>query len=227
MSKLIVFDVDGTILDSAGLMDRVLRHYSDERGMPLPCLDTVRIGYHAPHEYDFKWGLKREEQKKHLYDAFDIADEWSVSNDPEKTPLLFEGVKEALLLLKNQGHTLAIVTSKSEDPLLHLLEYHGVSGLFSAHRNRTDVARRGEPEKPHPDQLASVMRELNFKPADTLMVGDTTMDIHMGRAASALTLGVAWGLHPVDKLHDAGAHAVADTHFSDVMIRMRRLFSLD
>jgi phosphoglycolate phosphatase len=73
--------------------------------------------------------------------------------------------------------------------------------------------------------LLSVMRELSFTPERTAMVGDTTMDIHMGLAANANTLGVAWGAHPASHLLDAGAHAVIDTHCGDIVPALRKLLS--
>ena len=122
------------------------------------------------------------------------------------------------------GHTLAIVTSKPEAPLLHLLEYHKLQDIFSAHRNWDDIARRGEKEKPEPDMLLSVMRDLKFTPDQTIMVGDTIMDVKMGRAAKTHTIGVAWGMHPVTHLNEAGAHHIADTHFKHVVSTVKRIF---
>ncbi|MBI1214373.1 MAG: HAD-IA family hydrolase [Alphaproteobacteria bacterium] len=217
MTGLVVFDVDGTILDSYTLFEKAVHDYSREKGLPAPNLAAIRFGYSDPRNHDFKWGVSVEEQVQHLLTIFDMVDEWSMSGEHHRTPLLFEGVEEALMRLKGAGHTLGIVTSKPEAPLLHLLKYHGVQDLFATHRNWNDIKRRGEKEKPEPDMLQSVMRELGFAPERTVMVGDTTMDVKMGRAAGAHTVGVSWGMHPRDYLSDAGAHHIVDTHFKHLL----------
>jgi phosphoglycolate phosphatase len=225
MGKLAVFDVDGTILDSFGLYERVTLEYSREQGLPAPCLATIRRGYGDPHNHDFKWGVPRAEQITHLHATFAMVDAWSMSREADKTPLLFDGVTDGLKDLKNKGYTLAIVTSKPEAPLLHLLDHHGIRGLFSAHRAWDDIKRRGEKEKPEPDMLRSVMNELSFVAADTVMIGDTTMDIRMGRSAQARTIGVTWGTHLREDLEGAGAHHIVDTRFDDVVATIGRTFS--
>lgn len=225
MSKLVVFDVDGTILDSFGLFMKVVGDYSTQAGLPQPCFETIRLHYAHAKDHDFKWGVSREEQERHLINAFNMMDRQSMSQDAAMTPKFFDGVLDGLAILKKQGHNLAIVTSKGEAPLLHLLDQHKAKDLFSAHRTWDDIARRGEKEKPAPDMLQSVMRELGYKPHDTVMIGDTTMDIRMGRAAAASTIGVTWGSHPKDHLLDAGAHHIVDRHFDDVVSTVKKIFS--
>ena len=224
--KLIVFDVDGTMLDSFGMFERVLAQYSLENNLPMPCFETFKIGYGDPRNHDFKWGVDVDTQIKHLKNCYVMADQWAVSNDPDKTPLLFEGVENTLNALKQAGHTLAIVTSKAEEPLMHMIEHHGLYTLFSAHRCWNDIKRRNEKEKPEPDMLLSVMRELGATPAETVMIGDTTMDVKMGRNAATRALGVAWGCHPKDLLFNAGAHDVVDTSFGDITPRIEQVFAV-
>lgn len=225
MKGLIVFDVDGTILDSYTLFEKIILDYSRAQGLPRPALEAIRFGYSDPHNHDFRWGVSRSDQVEHLISIFNLMDNWSMSGEHLKTPGLFSGVEDSLKHLKDLGHTLAIVTSKPEAPLLHLLEYHKVGDLFSAHRNWDDIARRGEKEKPEPDMLLSVMRDLKFEPEETVMVGDTVMDVKMGRAANTHTIGVAWGMHPVNYLTEAGAHHIADTHFKHVVTTVKKIFS--
>lgn len=224
MSKLVVFDVDGTFLNSHGVFDRILLEYSRDRGLPDPCLTTIRHGYGNPRAHDFKWGVSREEQAAHLMNAFIIGDDITM-RDPNYTPTLYDGVPEVLTMLKDHGHTLAIITSKAEAPLLHLLEKYEVKKHFSTYRAYDDIKRRGEREKPSPDMLHSVMNELKFTPSDTVMIGDTTMDIRMGRAAGTHTIGVTWGAHPKEHLEDAGAHHILDSHFHEVGHTVKKIFT--
>lgn len=222
---LVVFDVDGTILDSYTLFEQAIAHYSEQNNMPYPNYEAIRHGYSDPLNFDFKWGVPREEQMKHLGEAFMLTDVWSMSGDISRTPLLFQGVEEALLRLRDEGHTLAIVTSKPEAPLLHLLEMHGVHNLFAAHRTWDDITRRKEREKPEPDMLLSVMRQLEADPRETVMVGDTIMDVKMGIRAGTHTIGVAWGMHPVQHLVDAGAHHIVETPFTEIVPVVRKIFA--
>jgi phosphoglycolate phosphatase len=222
--QLIVFDVDGTILNSQAMYNKVALEYSRAQGLPEPNLEKIRHGYGDPHAHDFGWGVSKEEQYRHLMATCVLTDKYSLSGEPHHTPELFAGVLESLAYLKNNGHTLALITSKPEAPLVHLLNHHGVMELFSAHRTHDDIQRRSEREKPQPDMLHSVMRELKFTPKDTVMIGDTTMDIRMGRSADAHTIGVTWGAHPKEHLQEAGAHHIVDTSFDDVVQTIRAIF---
>lgn len=217
MTKLVIFDVDGTFLNSYGLYEKVVRTYSRENNLPFPCISSIKKGYGAPDAYDFKWGVPREEQKKHLHATFRMTDEWSVSGEADKTPLLFDGVIDSLTHLKDLGYTLAIVTSKPETPLLHLLEYHGIQNFFCTQRNWDDIKRRSLGEKPSPDKLHCVMRELKFSPEEAVMIGDTTMDIGAGSAAGTATIGVTWGVHDEERLLSKGAQHIVRTQFSDLV----------
>lgn len=224
MSKLIIFDVDGTFLDTYGMYARVVEEYSREKGLKLPNLQAIHRGYGDPLNHDFEWGVSREEQVQHMRATFDMIDDWSVSNEAHKTPVLFNGVKELLTELKDEGHSLAIVTAKREEPLLHLLQYHNLGKFFDAQRNWTDVKRRGYRGKPHPDKLLSVMKELNMNPEQTVMIGDTSMDVLAGIAAGAKSIGVTWGAQGHTELTDAGAHHIVDTHFGDLSHAIKKMF---
>lgn len=217
MSKLIVFDVDGTILNSFALYEKAVLHYSQDQNLPIPCMDTIRMGYGDPHNHDFKWGVDKQAQFDHLMGTFKLATAWETSGDPAHIPHLFDGVETILSTLKNMGHMLAVVTSRPSNAFLHTTGHHGIDHYFSAVRTGCDVRGRGEKEKPEPDQLLSVMRELGYNPETTVMVGDTVMDVKMGRNAGTHTIGVTWGVHPRQNLVDAGAHYIVDTHISDIL----------
>lgn len=225
MSRLVVFDVDGTFLNSQVLYDKAVLEYSRANGLPPPDLEAIRLGYGDPHAHDFGWGVSKDEQARHMIESMVLADSYSMSGAPEHTPPFFDGVRPAFAALKDAGYMLAIVTSKPEAPLLHILAHYGVQDVFSARRTFDDVKRRGEREKPAPDMLQSVMRELGALAQDTVMVGDTTMDMRMGVAAGARAVGVAWGMHPRAHLQDAGAHVVVEGDFSRLPCVIDALFA--
>ncbi len=217
MKKLVVFDIDGTLLDSFSLYGQAVEHYSRENNLPMPCLETIRIGYGNPHEHDFKWGVDRETQVQHLYGTFKLADSWATSGDVGRVPPLFLNVEYLLQDLHGRGHELAIVTSKPSAPLAAMLTHYKLDHYFCAIRTSCDVKTRGEAEKPAPDQLLSIMRDRKATPEVTVMIGDTVMDIKMGLGAKATTIGVTWGVHPRQHLVDAGAHHIVDTHAGDIV----------
>ncbi|MCK4944981.1 MAG: HAD family hydrolase [Alphaproteobacteria bacterium] len=225
MSRLIVFDVDGTFLDTYDLFKKVILKYSNDEGLPSPCFTTIARYYGSPLEHDFGWGVSREEQEKHLFASFDMTNDLFMSGDPQYIPQLFTGAEETFARLKDAGHTLAIVTSKPEKPLLHLMELYKLDRFFSTQRNYDDITRLCLRGKPAPDMLQSVMKELKFAPEETVMVGDTTMDIQMGLSAGTSAIGVTWGTYLKEHLVDAGAHHIIETEFSDVELAVGKVFN--
>jgi phosphoglycolate phosphatase len=224
MSKLIVFDVDGTFLNSQPSYNKATLEYSLAQGLPEPDVQKIWLGYGDPLAHDFGWGVDRTEQVRHLRAASEFYDRQSMSGDPRYIPALYAGVPESFIALKDLGHTLAIITSKPEAPLLHVLDAHKLRRFFATHRTSDDIRRRSEREKPHPDMLHSVMKELKFSPQDTVMIGDTTMDVRMGRSAGAHTIGVTWGAHPKEHLTDAGAHHIVEAKFNNLLHTIHAVF---
>lgn len=213
MSKFIAFDVDGTILNSWPVFEQEMVKYASEQNMPMPCLDSIRHGYAFPHEVDFKWGLELHEQKPHLHNVYRRIDEHVAG----VIPPMYDGALEFLQALKKRGYTLGIVTSKPSEPMAAVLKHYDLEPVFCGVRTSCDVRLRKEREKPAPDQLLSLAKELSFTPEQTVMIGDTTMDIHMGLAAGAHTIGVTWGNHDAPRLTEAGAHNIASRDYDEVM----------
>lgn len=213
MPKLIAFDIDGTLLDSWPMFEKELIAYSTEEQLNPPHLENLRTGYAFPHEIDYGWGLELHEQRTHLHNVFKRVDE----RHSGVVPPLFQGALDFLKGLKARDYTLGIVTSKPSAPLAVMLEHYDIDAIFCGVRTSCDVKLRGEKEKPAPDQLLSLAQELCFDPHHTIMIGDTTMDIEMGRNAGAHTIGVTWGNHCVNRLTEAGAHKIANTNFDEVM----------
>lgn len=213
MPKLIAFDIDGTLLNSWPIFEKALLEYSVEANLQNPCLDSLRTGYAFPREIDYGWGLELHEQRDHLHNVFKRVDE----HRSGVVAPMYEGAIKLLKELKKRDYTLGIVTSKPSEPLAAMLAHHDIEPIFCGIRTSCDVKLRGEKEKPAPDQLLSLAKELEFDPANTVMIGDTTMDIEMGRNAGAHTIGVTWGNHCVNRLTDAGAHKVIDNNFDELL----------
>ena len=119
---------------------------------------------------------------------------------------LFDGVRGLLEALHSHGWSLGVATGKSDRGLHSCLTLHGVHALFVT----LQTADR-HPSKPHPAMLEAAMAEAGAGPRDTVMIGDTTYDIEMARAAGVRAIGVSWGYHAPGELLAAGAEAVAAT----------------
>jgi phosphoglycolate phosphatase len=193
--RLLVFDWDGTIIDSAATIAESIQEASREMGSGIPSLERAR------HVI----GLG-------LHDALTAAvPELSAARYPEfvasyrrhflarkDSMRLFQGVRELLEHLKGK-HVLAIATGKSRRGLDHDLELHRLTPLFVASR----CADETNP-KPDPAMLLELMDELNASKDATLMIGDTSHDLEMARAAGVDALAVTYGAHHAEGLRACG-----------------------
>jgi phosphoglycolate phosphatase len=185
--RFIVFDWDGTLVDSTGIIASSLRMACQDIGEPVPDDATARyviglgladvLRHIAP-------GLPRERQR-------DLAERYRfhyLSRDPEIP--LFAGVREMLDELEAAGRLLAIATGKTRAGLERALAQQGVAERFVATRCADE-----SPPKPHPGMLLHLMEQVGVEPAATLMVGDTTHDLELARNAGVAALAVSYGAH--------------------------------
>mgnify|MGYP000091376032 CR=1 FL=1 len=202
--RLAVFDVDGTLIDSqksiVGAMAEAWRalgmepptHEAVLRIVGLPLLEGIGLlaAGHPPErhaalreQYSSSWTRMRAEGL--------------LCEDT------FPGAFEALDALEEQGWLLGVATGKSRRGLDSLLDKYDLASRFVT--LQTSDNHRG---KPHPEMLEHAIAEAGTDPASTVMIGDTTFDIEMGRNAGTFAIGVEWGYHSTEELWKAGAHAV-------------------
>lgn len=125
---------------------------------------------------------------------------------PEHDEPLFPGARDVISHLAGlPGVRLGIATGKSVRGVEAVIDREGWHGLFS-----TIQTADTNPSKPHPGMVLSAMSHVAARPEQTIMVGDTTFDIDMARAAGAHAVGVTWGYHPPRALSDCGAHAMIE-----------------
>ena len=189
---LIVFDWDGTLADSTAIIAQALQSACRDLGEPVPddvaarfviglgLADTFALI--APQLASHRHGELRERYRHH-YLARDA------------TVPLFPGARELLDDLRRAGHRLAVATGKSRVGLDRSLIGH----LLVDHFHATRCADEGRP-KPHPDMLLHLMARLRVAPERTLMIGDTTHDLELARAAGTHAVGVAYGAHELEGL---------------------------
>lgn len=197
---LIVFDWDGTLLDSAGAIVQAIQQAARDLGLPEPPENRARhvIGLglsdalrHAVPTLTEARYAEMVERYRHHY----------LSRDHELN--LFSGVHELLAELGNGGFFLAVATGKSRLGLDRALKHSGLGPRFHATRCADECF-----SKPHPQMLEELLDELGVAPERALMIGDTTHDLKMASNAGVHGLGVAYGAHSRDDLESCAPLAV-------------------
>lgn len=190
--ELVVFDWDGTLIDSAGAIVACIQAACRDLGLPVPdderASHVIGLGLadalaHAvPTLPPTEYGRLAERYRLHFL-ARDAA-----------LPL-FPGTREMLAALRTRGHTLAIATGKSRAGLARALQTTALAALFDATRCADQTA-----PKPAPDMLLELIDELDADPERTIMIGDTSHDLQMAASAGVAAVAVSYGAHPVESL---------------------------
>ncbi len=210
--RFIVFDWDGTLVDSTSIIASSLQRACADVGEPVPCETDARyvIGLGLADALRLVApGLPRE----HWQTLADRYRHHYLSRDASIP--LFDGVRELLDELDAAGFLLGIATGKSRVGLARALDQHGLSNRFTA----TRCADEGFP-KPHPDMLLHLMDRVGARPAETLMIGDTTHDLELAKNAGAAAIAVAYGAHDLEGL--ARLAPLATVHSIDELRRWLR-----
>ena len=200
--RLIMFDMDGTLIDTQALISENAAAAFASLGLPPPTPADVRsiIGLSLPvamgrllktDDVDLIEGVVG--QYRSLYKT-------SLEHDVDREPL-YPGAREALERLKLLPDTiLGVATGKGLTGVVRILGNHDLAGHFV-----TLQTPDHNPSKPHPGMLLRAMAETGADPASTVMVGDTTYDMELARAAGCRAIGVTWGYHPAEDLLTTGA----------------------
>lgn len=206
MTRLAIFDCDGTLVDSQHNICRAVEHAFDGAGIEPPPRIAIRRIVGLSLVEAMRVLLPGAEPARHAaladdYKAafFKLRSAGAMADEP-----LYDGMLDLLDRLQSNGWTLGVATGKSDRGLIHILTHHGIIDRFVT----LQTADR-HPSKPHPSMLEQAMAEAGAVPADTVTIGDTSYDMLMARAAGTRAIGVAWGYHATDELTEAGAHAIA------------------
>ncbi len=200
---LLVFDWDGTLVDSTGSIVHAIRSTCADLALPVPSRETAShviglgfkdaIAHVVPGLEEARFGEFTDRYRYHF-----LANEQAIS--------LFPGVEEGLAELDDMGFMLAVATGKSRAGLNRALGSLNVARRFVA----TRCADEGFP-KPHPDMLLWLMSKLGVERERTLMIGDTTHDLEMAANAGTPAVAVGCGAHPRESLEAHDALACLDT----------------
>ncbi len=197
--RLVIFDVDGTLVDSQADIVAAMGHAFDQAGRPAPTraqiLSIVGLSLDrampllAP-DLDAGTHARMVEWYKDAYVAL-RAEVGAAQSSP-----LYPGARAVLAALQAQPETLlGVATGKSRRGLDKLIEGHGLEGLFI-----TQQVSDHHPSKPHPSMIRTALAETGLEPHQAVMIGDTSFDMEMAAAAGVTGIGVGWGYHPREAL---------------------------
>jgi len=211
--KLVLFDCDGTLVDSGGLIHEVMARTFVDFNLtpPTPAATRSIIGLTLDiaiahlrgeqHASDLDFAMTA--RYKELYGP--------VRAEPGFQEPVYEGIKAMIdVLTQREDYILGAVTGKSRRGLNLICDTHGFSKAFFVSRTSDDC-----PSKPHPAMVTECCDVAGIEPKDTIVIGDAIYDMQMARAAGAKALGVSWGYGQTADLWTHGAHAVAD-HPSEI-----------
>jgi HAD superfamily hydrolase (TIGR01509 family) len=202
----VIFDADGTILDTRELIFQAMQHVLHEHGYDMPERSALvafggrpteeTYAHFAPHHDSAQLSLKqRIFQMEHL-DLF----------------AAYEGLEELLAQLKQMGCKIGICTSRRKN-IIDFLEHLDIKHHFDAIMHADLVTNY----KPHPEGLLKLLQQMQVEPSRAVMVGDTDADIGAGKAAGvAFTIGITHGIGTREMLEESGADHIVD-HLNDIL----------
>jgi phosphoglycolate phosphatase len=203
--RLIVFDCDGTLVDSQHIIVEAMGRAFDAHGLArLPRERVLSIvGLSLPI------AVHRLLPEAHRSDVEAVSEAYKAAfgdlrRMPDHQEPLYPGTLDVLDELSARDDTLlGIATGKSRRGVDAILTRFDLHGRFITIQTADD-----NPSKPHPEMIRRALRESGAAANKTIMVGDTTYDMEMARAAGVGAVGVSWGYHQIDELHHAGAHTI-------------------
>ena len=216
MNRLAIFDCDGTLVDSQHNICAAMDACFDSVGLPRPPQEKTRrvVGLSLVEAMQAMAPQAPGDLHVEMAEAYKTAFQRMRLTGSVDEPL-FDGIAELLDELEADGFLLGVATGKSDRGLNLCLDCHGLAQRFVT----LQTADR-HPSKPHPSMVVQAMADAGAAPHTSWMIGDTSYDIAMARAAGLTAIGVAWGYHEPKELWDSGAHHVA-AHPQEIIDLMR------
>lgn len=203
-AKLLIFDWDGTLIDSVPRIVRCFNESFDALGLPRADENAIRAMIGLPLTESYKHLLPQDRgiSQDDFVNAY--RDVW---RDEARLPLspLFEGVPQLLEELNEAGFRMCVATGKSREGLERELNHYDLYGYFED----TRCANETEP-KPHPQMIEQLLVGCGIGPAEAVMIGDTPLDLDMGRAAGVRCVGVTSGSQTRQQLEASQPDVIFD-----------------
>jgi|TARA_Y100001933_G_scaffold172379_1_gene170608 phosphoglycolate phosphatase len=207
VSRLVVFDCDGTLVDGQAAICETMELAFRNTGLAAPERNKVRriVGLSLPFALRELAPDATDDERHAVVEAYKAGYRELRLSGALREPL-YAGIAALIDELDAEGRLLGVATGKSDRGLHACLDTHGIKHRFVS----LQTADR-HPSKPHPAMLEAALGDAGVAPADAVMIGDTSFDMEMAQAAGVRAIGVAWGYHEPRELLDAGASAVAET----------------
>ncbi|MBU3002699.1 HAD family hydrolase [Paraglaciecola arctica] len=202
--KAIVFDWDGTLMDSISKIVESMQTSAEQLGFAIPDYDQAKnvIGISLLPALKQLFNIQDDKRAMELFHTYkEHFKEHAQISSP-----LFDGAVELLEELTQRGYILAVATGKARLGLEHNWYHSNTEHFFSASRTADDAE-----SKPSPDMLMQILAELDLPAEQVLMVGDTTYDMAMAEAINMDRIGVSFGVHNADELQKHTPLAVINT----------------
>lgn len=190
--ELLIFDWDGTLMDSAGVIAACIRAACRDMGLRVPSREE------ASHII----GLGLREALQHLFPELPESDYPTLADHYRRHFLgqdaeipLFEGADTLIAELRADGYLLAVATGKARRGLDRAFQHTGLGDFFHASRTADETF-----SKPHPAMIEELLDELMVEKSRALMIGDTSHDLEMARNAGIAALAAGYGAHPAEDL---------------------------
>ncbi|WP_445766490.1 HAD family hydrolase [Rheinheimera sp.] len=202
--SLVVFDWDGTVMDSIGRIVSSLRAAARISELVVPTEHEAKqiIGLSLDPAFDILFPGITDKQRQLMFLHYR---EQYMLHDTTPSPL-FSGVEQVLQQLKDRNIKLAVATGKQRRGLARMFAETGLEKYFDTSRCADEAQ-----SKPHPDMLQQILQELDINAAEAIMVGDTSHDMKMAQAIAMPRVGVTHGVHGRDVLSQFAPKAIIDT----------------
>lgn len=205
MYKLCIFDMDGTVVNSIGDIAAALNRALEKMGYPTHKEDRyykmVGDGMAVLCRRAIEGAPEEEVQKLiALYDA-------DYKNNCCERSYIYEGMSDAIKRLKEEGVRCAILSNKPHLQLMEIAKVLFEDDMFDEILGHTPQF----PPKPDPSSLIYLMNKMGYDSEDVVFVGDSNVDIRLGKAADVFTVGVTWGFRGEEELRAEGVDAIVNT----------------
>jgi phosphoglycolate phosphatase len=216
VTRLAIFDCDGTLVDSQANICVAMEECFASAGLPAPPREQTRrvVGLSLVEAMQAMLPAADDSLHRALAEDYKTAFQRLRARGRVEEPL-YEGIPELLDTLEADGWLLGVATGKSDRGLGLCLDCHGLSRRFVTRQ----TADR-HPSKPHPSMIEAALADAGADATSAVMIGDTSFDMTMAEAAGVTAIGVAWGYHRPEELIAAGADFVA-THPREVAEYMK------
>lgn len=203
---LVIFDVDGTLVDSQNLIVEAQAETFRRLGMTPPSREQTLslVGLSLVPTFEALVGKDGpvDELVAHYRDVFS-----TIIATPGRKEPLFPGVPELIAALHaTPGLTLAVATGKSRRGMARVFDHYGWHGVFASVQTADTNA-----SKPDPEMIFNALADTGAEASDAVFIGDTSFDMEMGCAAHVDSWGVSWGYHAVETLRAAGAKKILNS----------------